>query len=211
MKIKVYDQSGKAHGDTEFGFQSIGVSRQLIQDAVVAFRANQRQGNASTKTKGEVSGSGKKPWRQKGTGRARSGGLRSPLWRHGGIVFGPKPRDYSKRVPKGMKRAAFLEALVQRAEAGDLIVLRELKLSSPKTREFAAIVNKLPLEGKKSLFVYGERDANLLLAGRNMPAVEIVSAESLNVYQVLNFNKIVMTEGALKRLQGRLSGREEGQ
>ncbi len=205
MKVKLYDQHGKAHGDMDLKIQSSGASTQLIQDAVVTYRANQRQGNASTKTRGEVAGSGKKPWRQKGTGRARAGSIRSPLWRHGGVVHGPKPRDYSKSMPKQMKRSAFQNALVQRAEAGDMIVLRGLKLSSPKTREFAAIVDKLPLDGCRALFVYADPDKNLLLAGRNLPRVDIVSAESLNLYQLLMYGKLIFTEDALEKVRARLS------
>ena len=209
MKVKIYDTHGKTHGDADLKIQGSGASFQLVQDAVVAHRANQRQGNASTKTRGEVAGSGKKPWRQKGTGRARSGSIRSPIWRHGGVVFGPKPRDYSKTMPRKMKRAAFQNALVERAEAGDLIVLKGLKLSSPKTREFAAVVEKLPLDGGSALFVYGEPDKNLLLAGRNLPQVDLVSAESLNIYQVLMFGKLIFTEDALEKVHARLSEKKE--
>lgn len=210
MKVKIYDTHGKAHGDADLKIQSTGSSYQLVQDAVVTYRANQRQGNASTKTRGEVAGSGKKPWRQKGTGRARSGSVRSPVWRHGGIVFGPKPRDYSKTMPKKMKRSAFQNALVERAEAGDVIILKGLKLSSPKTRDFAAVIEKLPLDGNRALFVYGEADKNLLLAGRNMARVDLVSAESLNVYQVLMFGKLIFTEEALEKIRARLADKKEG-
>jgi large subunit ribosomal protein L4 len=209
MKVKIYDTHGKTHGDADLKIQSSGASFQLIQDAVVTHRANQRQGNASTKTRGEVSGGGKKPWRQKGTGRARAGSIRSPLWRHGGVVFGPKPRDYGKTMPKQMKRAAFQNALVQRAEAGDLIVLKGLKLSSPKTREFAAVVEKLPLDGGTALLVYGEPDKNLILAGRNLPRLDLVSAESLNIYQVLMFGKLIFTEDALDKVRDRLGEKKE--
>jgi len=209
MKVKIYDTHGKTHGDADLKIQSSGASFQLIQDAVVTQRANARQGNASTKTRGEVAGAGKKPWRQKGTGRARSGSVRSPVWRHGGIVFGPKPRDYSKTMPKKMRRAAFQNALVERAEAGDVIVLKGLKLSSPKTREFAAVVDKLPLDGASALLVYGEPDKNLLLAGRNLATLDLVSAESLNVYQVLKFGKLIFTEEALDKVRARLSEKKD--
>jgi large subunit ribosomal protein L4 len=206
MKVKVYDQHGKSHGETDLKIQPTGTSSQLIQDAVVSYRANQRQGNACTKTRGEVAGAGKKPWRQKGTGRARSGSIRSPIWRHGGTVFGPKPRDYSKRMPKGMKRAAFCDALVRRAEDGDLIVVKELKVSGPKTREFAEIVDKLPLDGARALFVYAKIDNNTRLAGRNIEQIDLTDADSLNVYQVLRFNKLVFTADALEKVRGRLYG-----
>jgi len=209
MRIKIYDQHGKTHGDTALKLEASGASSQLIQDAVVTYRANQRQGNACTKTRGDVAGSGKKPWAQKGSGRARSGSVRSPIWRHGGVVHGPKPRDYSKAMPRKMKRSAFQNALVARAEAGDMIVLKDLKLSSPKTREFAAIVGKLPLDGKSALIVYGGVDKNLLLAGRNVARVELVSSESLNIYQVMKFGKIVFTEDALEKVQSRLSEQKD--
>ena len=208
MKLKIYDQQGKTHGETDLKIKSAGVSRQLIQDAVVTYRANQRQGNASTKTRGEVRGAGKKLWRQKGTGRARMGSIRSPIWRHGGIVFGPKPRDYSKKMPKEMKKFAFLEALVTRAEAGDMIVVKDLKLTSAKTREFAAIVKKLPLEQGTALFVYAERNENLLLASRNVADIDLVSAESLNIYQLLNFAKIVFTQDALEKVKSRVADKK---
>lgn len=210
MKVKIYDTHGKAHGDADLKIQSTGSSFQLVQDAVVTYRANQRQGNASTKTRGEVSGSGKKPWRQKGTGRARSGSVRSPVWRHGGIVFGPKPRDYSKDMPKKMKRSAFQNALVERAEAGDVIILKGLKLTSPKTKDFAAVIEKLPLDDKRAIFVYGEADKNLILAGRNLERVDVVSAESLNVYQVLMYGKLILTEEALEKIRARVGEKKEG-
>jgi large subunit ribosomal protein L4 len=206
MKVKVYDLHGKSHGEADFKIQPAGVSSQLVQDAVVAYRANQRQGNASTKTRGEVAGAGKKPWRQKGTGRARHGSIRSPIWRHGGTVFGPKPRDYSKRLPKGMKRAAFCEALAKRAAAGDVILVRDLKLSAPKTKEFSEIVGKLPLEGRSALFVCSKPDKNVRLASRNIEQIDLVDAGSLNIYQVLSFNKLVFTADALEQVKLRLYG-----
>ncbi|MBV9462820.1 MAG: 50S ribosomal protein L4, partial [Verrucomicrobiae bacterium] len=200
-------QSGKAHGEQDLKIETTGASRQLIQDTVTAIRANGRQGNASTKTRGEVAGAGKKLWRQKGTGRARMGSIRSPVWRHGGIVFGPKPRSYAKKVSKRQKRTAFREVFLARANAGDLIIVRDLKFDSPKTKAFAALIGKLPLEGKKSLLVYGQPDKNLILAGRNLADLDLTSADSLNVYQLMRYGKVVLTGDAVDIVRARVEGK----
>src|SRR6188508_259142 len=149
MKISVKDIKGKATGELEVRFPLVegGKGTQAVHDVVVAFRAGQRSGTANTKTVGEVSGSNKKPWRQKGTGRARAGSNQSPLWPGGGVVFGPRPRDYSKKVNDKTRQLAFRKALTERLNAGDVHVVSDLKLDSPKTKGFAAILSKLELTG----------------------------------------------------------------
>src|SRR5436309_2750089 len=149
MKLIVKDINGRGQGELEVKFPLIedGKGTQAVHDTVVAYLANQRRGTACTKTMGEVAGTGKKPWRQKGTGRARAGSFASPLWRGGGVVFGPKPRDFSKKVSKATKQLALRKALSERLKAGDVIIVDELKLSSPKTREFVGLLSALHLAG----------------------------------------------------------------
>src|SRR5262249_48681748 len=148
--------------------------------------------------------SGKKPWKQKGTGRARAGSFASPLWRGGGVVFGPKPRDYSINVPKKVKALAFRKALSERLLAGDVVVGDAIELKSHKTKDFAAIVAALGVEDKATLVVTEQVDKNLKLASRNLPQVQVEPAASVNVYELLRFEKIVATKAALEKLGARL-------
>src|SRR6266480_3265662 len=145
MKLTVKDINGRGQGELEVKFPLIadGKGTQAVHDAVVAYLANQRMGTACTKTMGEVAGTGKKPWRQKGTGRARAGSFASPLWRGGGVVFGPKPRDYTINVPKKVKALAFRKALSERLIAGDVVIVDEIKVSSPKTKDFVGLISKV--------------------------------------------------------------------
>ena len=207
MKIAVKDINGKAAGDFEVTFPVVegGRGTQAVHDVVVAYRANQRAGTHSTKTMGEVAGSNKKPWRQKGTGRARAGSFRSPLWRGGGVTFGPKPRDYSKKVSKKTKQLALRKALSERLKAGDVIVVNDFKLDSPKTKSFVAALDKLEANGK-TLVVSAEKDNNLFLASRNVGTVELTTSNDVNTYQVLKYDKLVFTKGALEKVQERLTG-----
>jgi large subunit ribosomal protein L4 len=170
---------------------------------VVAHLASQRLGTAKTKQIGEVHGSGKKPWRQKGTGRARAGSFASPLWRGGGVVFGPHPRDYSIKVPKKVKALAFRKALSERLLAGDVVVVDELKLAGHKTKGFLALVDKLAADAGTTLFVSEQVDNNLKLASRNVPDVSVEQADSVNTYELLRFDKIVATKAAIEKLQAR--------
>src|SRR5580658_7056063 len=162
MKLPVKDITGKSQGEYEVKFPLIenGRGTQAVHDTVVAFRAAQRMGTACTKNVGEVAGTNKKPWRQKGTGRARAGSFQSPLWRGGGVVFGPKPRDYAKKVSRATRQLALRKALSERLKAGDVLVLDELKLASPKTREFVGLMSALKLDGT-ALFVAHAADKNL--------------------------------------------------
>lgn len=207
MKLSVINMSGQAKGEVEFADKLLikdGKGTQAVHDTVTAYMANQRLGTASTKQISEVRGSGKKPWKQKGTGRARAGSFASPLWRGGGVVFGPKPRDYSIRVPKKVKALAFRKALSERLLAGDIVVVDELKLATHKTKDFAAIVAKLSATQAPILVVTDQVDQNLKLASRNVPNVQVEPADSVNVYELLRFEKIVATKAALEKLVARL-------
>src|SRR6478752_4980074 len=172
MKIAIKDTHGKDQGELEVKFELVedGKGTQAVHDAVVAYNAAQRMGTASTKTMGEVAGSGKKPWRQKGTGRARAGSFASPLWRGGGVVFGPKPRDFGKKVSRKTKQLALRKALSERLRAGDVVLLDDLKLESAKTKDFVGVLSALELSGS-ALFVAQGSDKNLTLASRNIPNV----------------------------------------
>src|SRR5689334_9987550 len=206
MKLKIKDTKGKDQGELEVRFPLVedGRGTQAVHDVVVAYRAAQRSGTASTKTMGEVAGSGKKPWRQKGTGRARAGSFASPLWRGGGVVFGPKPRDFGKKVSRKTRQLALRKALSERLRAGDVILVDDLKLDSPKTKTFLSILSALDLKGS-TLFVAQNQDKNLSLASRNVPNVSLTTSDSLNTYDVLRPNKLVFTRGAFEQVETRLA------
>ena len=206
MKLPVINISGGAAGEIEFADELLiktGKGTQAVHDAVVAYRANQRLGTAQTKMIGDVAGSGKKPWKQKGTGRARAGSFASPIWKGGGIAHGPHPRDYSKKITKKTKALAFRKALSERLIAGDVVVVDELKFDSPKTKAFTGVMAKIAPEVAVTLVVTDAVDANLKLASRNVPAVLIERADSVNTYELLRATKIVATKAALVALQTR--------
>ncbi len=206
MKLKVKSIKGSDQGELEVRLPIIenGVGTQAVHDVVVAHMAARRMGTASTKTVGEVAGSNKKPWRQKGTGRARAGSFRSPLWRGGGVVFGPKPRDYTKKVNQNVRQLALRKALSERLKAGDVIVVEDLKLSTPKTREFIALLEALKVEGT-ALVVSSTVDQNLLLASRNVPYVWLTTSGQLNTYDVLRPDKLVFARCAFEMVEDRLT------
>ena len=206
MKLTVKNMKGKEQGEIEVKFALVegGRGTQAVHDVVVAYNAAQRSGTACTKTVGEVAGTNKKPWKQKGTGRARAGSFRSPLWRGGGVVFGPKPRDFRKKVNGATRQLAFRKALTERLNAGDVVVVDELKLSSPKTREFVGMLSALELKGT-ALLVSQTIDQNLVLASRNLPNVEVTTSDALNTYQVLRSDKLVFTRGAFEKVEERLT------
>jgi large subunit ribosomal protein L4 len=181
-----------------------GRGTQAVHDAVVAMRANRRSGSANTKTKADVAYSGKKPWRQKGTGRARAGYTSSPVWSGGGVVFGPKPRDYSKKVPKSVKRLAFLKAFSARLIAGDVLVTDEIKVSKPKTKEFVALV-KSHSDAEKILVISVRFDEATYKAARNVQPVQLNTASEVNTEQLLAFEKIIVTDAALAKLAERMA------
>ncbi|HEY1477301.1 MAG TPA: 50S ribosomal protein L4 [Chthoniobacterales bacterium] len=181
-----------------------GRGTQAVHDVVVAMRANRRSGSANTKTKAEVAYSGKKPWRQKGTGRARAGYASSVIWAGGGVVFGPKPRDYSKKVSKSVKRLALLKALSSRIIAGDVLVTEEIKVTTPKTKEFVALL-KSQTEADKVLVISTHFDEATSKAARNVQPVLLNTASEVNTEQLLAFQKIIVTNEALIKLAERLA------
>jgi len=206
MKYSVRNIQGQIQGELEVRFPVVENQRgtQAVHDVVVAYQAAQRTGTACTKTMGEVAGTGKKPWRQKGTGRARAGSFQSPLWRGGGVVFGPKPRDFSKKVSKRTRHLALRKALSERLKAGDVIVLDDFKLASPKTKEFVGVLAALQVGGS-ALVVASALDPNLRLASRNVPQVELTTSEQLNTYQVLRYDKLIFTRSAFEQVEQRLA------
>lgn len=205
-RVPVYNTQGERVGEIELSETVFGapVKPALMHQAVVMYLANQRRGTAATKTRGMVSGGGRKPWRQKGTGRARQGSIRAPHWRKGGVVFGPQPRDYSQAMPKKARRAALRSALSAKVADGELIVLEglsELGLERPRTKEFAALVKRLDLEGKRPLFVLARPDLTLYLSARNLPDVDTEYVDRLNVYKVLRHGHVVLAREAVDRVE----------
>jgi large subunit ribosomal protein L4 len=206
MKLTIKDIQGNDRGEREIRFAMVedGRGTQAVHDVVVAFQAAQRSGTACTKTMGEVAGSGKKPWRQKGTGRARAGSFASPLWRGGGVVFGPKPRDFSKKVNRSTRQLALRKALSERLKAGDILLVDDVKLGSAKTKAFTSVLSALQVTGT-ALVVTSGSDQNLTLASRNVGYVELTTSDILNTYQVLRYDKLIFTQGAFEKLEARLS------
>jgi large subunit ribosomal protein L4 len=206
MKLSVKDINGKDQGELEVKFPLVegGLGTQAVHDVVVAFQASQRMGTACTKTAGEVAGTNKKPWRQKGTGRARAGSFQSPLWRGGGVVFGPRPRDFGKKVGRKTRQLALRKALTERLNAGDVVIVDELKLESPKTKAFVEVLKRFDLKGT-ALLVIPALDRNLQLAAGNLQKVEVATADSLNTYQVLRSDKLLFVRGAFEKVEQRLT------
>jgi large subunit ribosomal protein L4 len=206
MKLTIKDIKGSNQGELEVKFPLVedGKGTQAVHDAVVAYQAAQRMGTACTKNVGEVAGTNKTPWRQKGTGRARAGSFQSPLWRGGGVVFGPKPRDFAKKVSRKTRQLALRKAISERLRAGDVVLVNELKLASSKTKDFVGVLSALDLKGT-ALVVAQATDKNLTLASRNVPHVTLATTDSLSTYDVLRPDKLVFTRGAFEQLEARLS------
>ena len=205
MKISIKNLEGKDQGELEVKFAMIenGKGTQAVHDAVVAYRAAQRSGTACTKTAGEVAGTNRKPWKQKGTGRARAGSFRSPLWVGGGVVFGPKPRDFSKKISKKTRALALRKALSERLKAGDVVLVDDLKLDSPKTRDFISLMSTLDLTG--TTLIVASADKNLTLASRNLEKVTLATSDSLNTYDILRPDKLLSTKSAFEKVEARLT------
>ena len=199
--VKVRDLKNKEVGDLEVSDAVFGakLNESLIHAAVRNFQANARAGTSATKTRGDVSGSGKKLWKQKGTGRARIASLRSPLWKGGGNVHGPQPRDWSYNFPRKMKQGALRSALSERLREGNLVVLDEWKLEQPKTKDFLSLLGDLELAGK-TLIVDSLENTNLVLASRNVKRTKIVNSFGLNIYDLLYHEKLVLTRAAAEEL-----------
>ena len=202
LKTHVLDMSGKVVGEIELSEAIFGIApnQSVVHDVVKNHLANLRQGTQSALTRAEVSGGGRKPWRQKGTGRARQGSTRAPQWTHGGIAFAPKPRDYSYTLNKKAKRLALKSALSAKAAETAIIVIDEIKMDAPKTKEFAAFLNAVGVQGK-ALVVTAAADQNVVKSGRNIPGCEVTFANLLNVYDVLNAKKLVVDKAALQKIE----------
>jgi large subunit ribosomal protein L4 len=200
--VEVLDLHKRKVGSVELPDSVFGAApdRSLLHEAVVMQRACMRQGSASTLRRGEVSGSGRKPWKQKHTGRARAGSIRSPIWRHGGTVFGPRPRNYAFAFPKKKYRAALRQALSAKLAAGGILIVADLRLEEPKTRLLAKALAQLGLPAK-TLIVVGAGDTDVEQAARNLPQVKPVKSQELNVYDVLRYDAIVIPERELPRLR----------
>jgi large subunit ribosomal protein L4 len=201
-KLDVLNVSGEKIGDIDLnpGIFGIEVNEYVLHDVVKNYLANQRQGTQSAKTRSEVRGGGKKPFRQKGTGRARQGTIRAPHYVGGGVAFAPKPRDYSYKLPKRVKRLALFSALSAKVAAGEVIVLDELAMEAPKTKDMVKILSNIKAE-KKSLIVLPEVNENVLKSSNNIPGVETTFVGSLNVYDILNHNNFVITKKALETIE----------
>ena len=199
--VAVYNMEGKEVGTIELNDSVFGVevNEHLVHMAVVQQLANNRQGTQKAKTRSEVSGGGRKPWRQKGTGHARQGSTRSPQWTGGGVVFAPVPRDYSFKMNKKEKRAALLSALTSKVQAAKIVVVDELKFDEIKTKNFATVMSNLKVS--KGLVVLAENDANVVLSARNMADVDTTLVNTINVYDVMKANTLVLTKDAVAKIE----------
>ncbi|PSR21402.1 MAG: 50S ribosomal protein L4 [Sulfobacillus acidophilus] len=201
--VTVYNLQGDAVGEAELSDKVFGVPANLalLHQAVVVHQANQRSGRAETKTRSRVRGGGRKPWRQKGTGRARAGSTRAPHWRHGGVVFGPHPRDYSMRFPRKMRRAAIRQALSAKLREQELTVVDSLNLAEVKTRFMADVMDRLNL-GRNVLFVTAHPEDTLKLSVRNFKDVHATTTDSLDAYSLLKYHRLVMDREAVQAVEG---------
>jgi len=202
IDIEVRDINNNSKGRISLGGPVFGSesSTAVVHSAVVAHLANQRQGTHATKTRGLVSGGGKKPYKQKGTGRARAGSSRSPLFRGGGTIFGPQPRDYGLKMSKSAKKAALSKALTMKLADSEIIVIDDIRLDKPRTKDMVGILEKLGLGGQSVLLVLAETNDNIYLSSRNIPAIGVTRVSDLNAYQVAAYGKLVFTEEAIKKL-----------
>lgn len=202
-KLELLNVNGEKVKDIKLNDNVFGIEPNdvVLKDALVLYMASTRQGTHSTKTRAEVSGGGRKPWRQKGTGNARQGSIRAVQWRKGGIAFGPKPRDYSKKQNKKVRRLALLSALSYKAADKELLVIEDIKFETNKTKEMINLLNKFEIANSKVLLVVDELDDNVCLASRNLGNVKIVLPTEVNTYDVVNSDKMVMTEASLKKLE----------
>ncbi|MGS0765757.1 50S ribosomal protein L4 [Syntrophomonas curvata] len=201
-KVALYDMSGAQIGELELSDKVFGIepNKAVMYDFVKMQLANKRVGTSSTKTRAEVSGGGKKPWRQKGTGRARVGSSRNPVWTGGGIAFGPKPRDYSYRLPRKVRRLAMKSALSSKVVDNNIIVVDELKFDEPKTKLMVATLQSLN-SGKKTLVVTADGDSNVMKSARNIPGVKPLRVDFINVYDLLKYDTLLITRDAVARVE----------
>lgn len=201
-KVAVYNREGATVGEITLSDAVFGaeVNPGLLHEVVQMYLANQRQGTSDTKTRAEISGGGKKPWRQKGTGRARQGSTRAPHWRHGGVAFGPHPRSFGWTMPKKARRAALRQALSAKVAAGELIVVDSFELEAPKTQMVAGLLKNLQAQNK-AYIVTAEESVTVYKSARNIPGVRANAARNLNVYEVLSAGKLVLTKDAVAKVE----------
>lgn len=206
-QIAKYDTSGKQIGDVDLSDSVFNesINEHAVHQVVTSQLAKIRKGTASTKTRSQVRGGGRKPWRQKGTGRARHGSIRSPLWVGGGITFGPKPRSFNKKVPKKVKRLALRSILTDKLQNDGLIVLENLKFDQPKTSQMVEVLKNLELAGAKVVIVIAEKDANIYLSARNIPGVKTLVVDALNAYDLLNNDYVIIANEAVEKIEGVLT------
>ena len=200
--VSIYDMTGKQTGSLELSADVFGIEPNVavMHSAVINYLANQRQGTQSTKTRSEVSGGGRKPWRQKGTGHARQGSTRSPQWTHGGIALGPKPRSYRFALPKKVRRLALKSAFSSKVIAGEMLVLESLTVEEIKTKTIVNMLNALGAD-RKVLLVLPEKDEKVILSARNIPGVKTALVNTLNVYDILNCDKFIVVKDAVAQLE----------
>ncbi|USK34020.1 50S ribosomal protein L4 [Bacillus sp. F19] len=201
-KVALLNQSGSNVGEIELNDSVFGIepNQHVLFEAVIMQRASLRQGNHKVKNRSEVRGGGRKPWRQKGTGRARQGSIRSPQWRGGGIVFGPTPRSYAYKLPKKVRRLAIKSALSSKVQENNVVVLEDLLMNAPKTKEMTSILTGLSI-AKKALIVTADVNETIELSARNIPGITVLTANSINVLDVLNHEKLVITKAAVQKVE----------
>jgi len=202
-KVAVYDMTGAQTGEIELNDSVFGVevNEAVMHQAGVMQLANQRLGTASTKTRGMVRGGGRKPWRQKGTGRARSGSTRSPLWVGGGTVFGPQPRNYAFSMPRKARRLAIKSALSAKVQAGELLVMEDITIKEPKTKTVVRMLDSLKIGDDKALIIVSAPDENVEKSSRNIPGVKSITSQGLNVYDILYHDKVLVTKDAVSKIE----------
>ena len=200
--VKVYNMKGEEVGSIDLSEKVFGAeyNEPLIHQAVVTYLANQRQGTKSTLTRTEVRGGGAKPWRQKGTGRARQGSIRAPQWTKGGVVFAPKSRDFSKKMNTAARRGALLSALSKKVADGELLIVDELKVAAPKTKEMEAFRKALKLD-KRTVVVMDDNNEDVILAARNLETLSTISVAEINTYEIVSNAVVVLTKGSVKKLE----------
>ncbi|MDR6226956.1 50S ribosomal protein L4 [Desmospora profundinema] len=201
-KVNVLDMNGSQVGELELSESVFGIepNQSVLHDAVVMQQASQRRGTHAVKNRAAVRGGGRKPWKQKGTGRARHGSIRSPIWVGGGVAFGPTPRSYAYKLPKKVRRLAIRSALSSKVKEDSLVVLDQLSLEAPKTKDMVKVLNNLNAD-RKALVVSDNVDENLALSARNIPGVKVIDTHGLNVLDVLNHDKLIITQGAVSRVE----------
>ncbi|OXS73848.1 50S ribosomal protein L4 [Domibacillus enclensis] len=201
-KVKVLNQTGSEVGDIELNDAVFGIepNEHVVFEAVIMQRASLRQGNHKVKNRSEVRGGGRKPWKQKGTGRARQGSIRSPQWRGGGVVFGPTPRSYSYKLPKKVRRLALKSALSSKVQEQNILVLEALSFDAPKTKEFTAVLKNLSVDSK-ALIVTDTVNEFVALSARNIPGVTVVEASGINILDLLGHDKLIMTKAAVEKVE----------